>query len=188
VDVDRALGLLLIAAGAIVAKGSAPPRSSPDASDLDAAARMIVVELGGGGSPEELSGMVWAALNRATAWGASLADVIYSRVPNRARWGGVPSTYNAALDRVDPSSAAYRRAAAVARGVLSGQVASPIGPRRAFVHPLNRAFDSPSQARPIGVSVRGRVRYLPTWSVSRADGGAASHEPIDVGSTPTRFS
>lgn len=161
------------------------PQGGPGAAD--SIARAIVVELGSKGTRAEKAGIAYVAINRARGWGASLPAVIRSEVPGRPVWGSRPALYNPLLDRVDPEGSAYRSALAVAEAALAGVEPNPIGRRRAFVHPGFPSYATAGGTRvPANVPGLG-VRYLPTWAVSKAEGGKASNEPIDIGTTPTRF-
>lgn len=184
---------IILAAGAAVTAPQWWPRvrawlSSSGPGAADAIARAIVVELRGKGTRAEHAGIAYVAINRAQAWGAPVVDVIYSRVPGRAVWGSRPERYNPLLEQVDPQSKAYKAAFEVAQAALAGREPNPIGGRRAFVHPSHRGYREPGGSR-VGTDVPGLGRrWLPSWAVSRNEpGGQASYEPMDVGTTPTRF-
>lgn len=191
----RTLALALAAAAAATAGRWWPAvrdwassvQGGPGAAD--AIARAIVVELGSKGTRQERAGIAYVAINRAKRWGAKVPDVIYSRVEGRPVWGSRPSKYNPLLDRVDTGSRWYKRALDVAQAALAGTEPNPIGRRRAFVHPTFPSYRSPGGTR-VATDVPGLGRrWLPSWSVSKKEpGGRATYEPVNVGTTPTRFS
>jgi len=161
-----------------------------DVREADPIARMLVVELGSRGTEAELAGMVQVTRNRQRAWGNPTAEeVVYSRVIGRSEFGSgcgrnQACQYNQRLDNAHTSSA-YPRALSVAQRVLEGELVGPLGAGyRVFVHPNHPGFASPGGSRVLDPPTG---RYLPAWAVSRRHGGLANAEPVDVGTTPTRF-
>ena len=150
----------------------------PPPKDVDALARMLVVEAGDiwrevrDGDKDELGewrAIAHVARNRSRRWRVPLWDVVNNAA--RRRNGKRRPVWNA--DRVGWAmkmseahrSAAFDFALTFALRVLMGGEPNPIGPRRAFLHP---------DAMPDGED-------LPSWIISRREGGAATYEPVEVG-------
>lgn len=112
---------------------------APPPADVDDLARVLVVELSGGGLDAEKAGIVHVALNRSRRYKAPIREVIRSLVDGRSEWGAgcgrnPNCDYNAALAEAH-LHAAFDDARLFAAAVLAGEHANPIGRRITFCHP-----------------------------------------------------
>ena len=134
-------------------------------------ARIVVSETGGRGTPDERAAIAHVAVNRARKWGASIHDVGYGRV-RPPKYPRARSVWNKGTQwhqklNTAPQHPAYPAMYQLASGVLTGRVPSPIGTAKTlFVH-------TDTQRR-LG-------REIPSWIISRAQGGTAPTEPVRVG-------
>lgn len=136
------IGLVLLGRRADAASGQRS--GGVKADDIGDLARVLVVELDGGGTDAERAGIVHVAINRSRLYGAPIADVIRSRVAGRSEWGsgcgGSPTcAYNRELDaaRTHP---AFGEMADVTRAILEGDIPNSIGGRLTFCHPRHPTF------------------------------------------------
>jgi hypothetical protein len=143
------------------------------------------------GTLDEWSGIQWVAVNRARNKRASVRDVVAT-----TSWPGGGARGRAFVEAVQapggqgyrsafghpapPDVNGYARALGHARALLLGQVPNPIGLRTHFLHPAILPACAGDEPREDGrLCVDGRA--YPKWSVSRARGGSAEHEPMRVG-------
>lgn len=142
---------------AVAGAGYVIMRGMPDAEAL---AAVVIAEAGDIDPGPEWAGIMQVAQNRARAWGATLDDVIRSRVEGRPVWNNARA-FLRMLDNA-PQSPRYRRAMLFAAAQLMGAHRNLIGARKNFCHP-------------------GSMGALPSWAVSSSDGGKASYEPLRIG-------
>ena len=165
------VGLGVAALGGIlwyVVRGRARSPLRPGTNQNQAAewiARVLLAETGLRASPAELAGIASVAVNRANKWNTTIQDVVLGRVRGHSVWNN-SAQFHAAVASA-PRRANWRQAYAFAQKVVSGAVRSPIGPERImFVHPKTQ---------------RALGRQMPSWAISRSQGGTARTEPLMVG-------
>ncbi len=125
-----------------VASADTPTRTAagaPPSADVDDLARVLVVELSGGGLDAEKAGIVYVALNRSRLYKAPIREVIRSLVEDHSEWGAgckrdPNCDYNRALAEAHLHPA-FSDARLFAAAVLAGEHANPIGRRITFCHP-----------------------------------------------------
>lgn len=146
-----------------------------DPENRDYLARVLTMETRMRGPADELTGIAWVVVNRATqSLTGRIKDVVAT-----TRWTGTASRgYYEVVGGTMVGTPPYNAAYALAGQVLSGRVPNPIGPRGHFVHPAGM----PSCAS--GCSERTMCVEgwcLPRWAVSKSAGGKAEYEPIRLG-------
>jgi hypothetical protein len=142
-------------------------------ADLDALARMLIVEHFGG-SDEERAQIIWVALNRARKLGVPIPTVVE---PGTRK--GVSGVTGATWNGSDKYRAAYERAAsdprfgaakAFVRRVLAGEFSNQ--GFKAFIHP-NGMSSPPCSVDRVAVSTFTGTRCIPKWAVNPTRVGAA---------------
>ena len=139
--------------------------------EADALARLLMTETGMRADRREIAAIGQVVLNRALEYNAAVADVAYNRISPpkylraRQKWNA-GAGWDDMMARNGPNKPTYAAALALADSLLRGQEPNEIGSRTQFVHP--------------GTQTR-LGRTLPSWIVSKSQGGAARYEPIDIG-------
>lgn len=166
----------LLALGALLLRRAAAASPRTQAGDVDVLARALVVEAADRPDSREWAGIAHVVLNRAEDLGSIRAAVV--SLPGQ---GGKAMDYLGRLTSDWPlRQASWAAAQWFARAVLDGQVENPIGPRTQFAH-ADRfpACANAAECEPGRLCHEGRCR--PSWLVPEDAGGAARHEPVQVG-------
>jgi hypothetical protein len=123
---------------------------------------MLITETSFRASEDEMAQIVFAALNRARSWGASVSDVVYGPKVGNARYGwNGGSTYRALFDRADQKGE-WDLARAFVRRVLAGGFSN--GGYKNFVHPAAPRFGFPcDQSLPQVEDGRWSAAYVPGY-------------------------
>lgn len=150
-----AAGVLLFGTKAKAALAPTPymPGAS-NAADVEALARMLIVETGLNMSTEEMAQIAFVAINRAQRYKRSIPEVVIP--PGRPNWNG-SSTY-ARLFAAADSKSVWEKAKAFARRVLAGEFQNK--GYRNFVHPEHMA-GPPCFGRPVVASTKYGLRCVP---------------------------
>ena len=149
------VGILLLTKGAKAALAPTPymPGDS-NAADVEALARMLIVETGLNMSTEEMAQIAFVAINRARRYNTSIPEVVIP--PGRPNWNG-SSTYARLFEAAD-SKPVWEKAKAFARRVLAGEFQNK--GYRNFVHPEHMA-GPPCFGRPVVASTKYGLRCVP---------------------------
>lgn len=142
-------------------------------SEIDALAKMLIVEHFGG-SDAERAQIVWVAINRAKTWGVSPAAVVEpgTRTPVKGftagTWNG-DEKYRAAYEKAG-SNKNIRKAREFVKRVLSGEF-----PNRGFtkfIHPAGMP-STPCAANRVLTDTFTGPRCMPQWAKNPTRVGAA---------------
>lgn len=144
--------------------------------DIEYLARVLIMETGLIRDRTEMAGIAWVAVNRALmGWGRSYPkNSPIKTVVSGTHWpGGGPrgNSFVEAIQMDSPGKTAYhsapvghkniQKARDFAKNILTGKIPNPIGPRRSFLHPGGMGG-----------------RPLPSWIISKKNGGTAANEPL----------
>lgn len=149
------VGVLLLTKSARAALAPTPyiPGAST-ASDVEALARMLIVETGLNMSQEEMAQIAFVAINRARRNNRSIPEVVTP--PGRPNWNS-SSTY-ARLFKAADSTPVWTKAKVFARRVLNGEF--PNKGYRNFVHPEHMS-GPPCFGRPVLTNTKYGWRCVP---------------------------
>ena len=148
--------------------------------DVEYLARVLMMEAASRPDSPEWAGIAWVAVNRALDWSP---HTIRGQVA-RIRWPGGGERGRAFVERIQGSyptrQRTYPQALAFAERVLTGQVPSPVGRRKHFVH--RRGMKDCINGTCGGTLLCVSGKCIPVWAVSKdLPGGRAEYQPVVVG-------